>query len=253
MTPSKDAIEERIETSRAELHETLEELGAKLAPNQIVGEIMTVAKNQVSAVGADMGRRVAENPWPLLLIGAGVTLLVLNNRNREQDSGGEYARLEAARMRTPRLEHEGEEEYGARMHQAHAEALGLKQHAEEAIEQFRSRVRSAVSFVDSEARQMRARMRRGYEQGIQFASEQAVHVREAAMVAGDQTKRLYEDNPLVVGALAMAAGAAIGSATPLSETERRGLTGIANKASDMGAGLLKDAGRAVADARVGVH
>lgn len=80
-----------------------------------------------------------------------------------------------------------------------------------------------------------------------FAKDQAQGLGEKATDARHRAADLYQDTPLAAGALALAIGALIGSATPLSQTEREGLSGVANKASGVGADLAERGARAVQD------
>ena len=56
---------------------------------------------------------------------------------------------------------------------------------------------------------------------------------------------MYDETPLAAGAIALAVGALIGAATPLSRQERDALGGIADKAVSKGADLAERGARAV--------
>ena len=75
-----DQIEQDI-NSRHALNDTIEQLGGKLSPGQIVDEAMGLMQGQFGKLGANLGRQVRDNPIPLLLIGAGIGMLALANRN----------------------------------------------------------------------------------------------------------------------------------------------------------------------------
>ena len=62
-----------------------------------------------------------------------------------------------------------------------------------------------------------------------------------------KAENLYEDTPLAAGAIALAIGALIGSATPLSRPERETLRGVADKAARTGADLAERGARIVED------
>ncbi|RYG29666.1 MAG: DUF3618 domain-containing protein, partial [Burkholderiales bacterium] len=76
-----DKIEAEINRSRHALNDTIEQLGGKLSPGQIVDEALGLAQGQLGQFTGNLGRTVRDNPVPLLLIGAGIGLLMLQNRN----------------------------------------------------------------------------------------------------------------------------------------------------------------------------
>jgi ElaB/YqjD/DUF883 family membrane-anchored ribosome-binding protein len=81
----------------------------------------------------------------------------------------------------------------------------------------------------------------------QLAGEQAHRLSAAAEDARHRTERFYEESPLAVGAIALALGALIGGAAPLSQPERRTLRGAADHAVRTSADLAERGARAVGD------
>ncbi|HYD86869.1 MAG TPA: DUF3618 domain-containing protein [Vitreimonas sp.] len=173
MSVETDRIEADLNQSRSQLSETLDALGNKLSPNHIASEVAGMAKTKAkkiaSGVTHGVTRQARDNPLPLLLIGAGVAWLVVNNRNKAHESQisaedwsseRRYRSLEEARWATPRLPNETDEAYDERVHQAYASALGMKQKAGEALSEFRTRVSHAVEGAKHAAAGARDRIGR---------------------------------------------------------------------------------------------
>ncbi len=78
-----------------------------------------------------------------------------------------------------------------------------------------------------------------------LAEEQAQRLGHAASEARHNAERFYDQSPLAVGAIALAVGALIGGAAPLSQPERRALRGVADTAVRRGAELAERGARAV--------
>lgn len=263
MTTETANIEAEINRSRHALNDTIEALGGKLTPGQIVDEAMGLLKGQAGKLTADLGRQVRDNPLPLLLIGAGVAMYFLHKQGAPPALSDEHAQahsqfsaLEAARTATIRAHDEDEPTWAHRLHEVEAEALGLKQEAGEAIDAFKQRVKAAGDSLAKAAAGARDRIAAGYSSAThaitggaaaagQFVSDQAHHAKQTAGDLKHGAQTLYADNPLAAGAIGVAIGALIGSFAPLSPVERDHLSGVADLAKDKAANLTEQGARAV--------
>src|SRR5262245_40317053 len=132
MSMETDQIEADIAASRTRLNDTLDAMGGKLSPGQMLDEALGLARGQAGEFTANLGRQVRDNPLPAVLIAAGVAALFLQNKQmphhrlqaHEWDSENRYRALEEARWRTTRLADETEDAFKARLHDAQAVALG---------------------------------------------------------------------------------------------------------------------------------
>ncbi len=248
-----DKIEADINRSRHALNDTIEQLGGKLSPGQIVDEALGLAQGQLGHFTANLGRQVRDNPVPLLLIGAGIGMLMLNARKDQQPSISDddwraehhFRKVEHARANSPRTDNETDEAYSARLHEAHASALNLKQHAGEAVDAFKARVTRTVEGMERRAMNVRDSVQAGISKAGAYAGDQARNIGAVAANAKDQAVDFYDDNPLAAGAIGLAVGALIGSLTPLSSVERGGLQGVADKAARTAADLAERGADAV--------
>jgi ElaB/YqjD/DUF883 family membrane-anchored ribosome-binding protein len=249
-----DKIEADINRSRHALNDTIEQLGGKLSPGQIVDEALGLAQGQVGAFTANLGRQVRDNPVPLLLIGAGIGMLMMNARKDHQaeqisdeDWRNEhhFRKVEHVRANSPRIDNETDEAYSHRLHEAHASALDLKQHAGEAVDAFKARVTRTIEGMERRAMSVRDSMQSGMSKAGTYASEQARNVGAMAANAKDQAGAFYDGNPLAAGAIGLAVGALLGSLAPLSNIERDSLHGVADKAARTAADLAERGADAV--------
>jgi len=299
MSMETDRLEADVQQSRHRLNDTLNELGSKLSPGQMLDEGLGLLKGQAGTFAGKLGRQVRDNPLPVLLIGAGVAWLVLSNRQSSQQANEElgeeqyhqrrYRTIEEARWATPRLPNETDEQYEERVHEAYVKALDLKQMAGEAAHDFKERVKRTVEGIQYAATRAGSRIGRtflgtgrrlggalssagrglgsaysGTRQKLgglasttgerlshlasdakHLAEEQAHRLSQATVEARHRAERFYDASPLAVGAIALAAGALIGAAMPLSQPERRTLRGVADKAVRTGADLAERGVRAV--------
>ena len=251
-----DKIEQDINRSRHALNDTIEQLGGKLSPGQIVDEAVGLIQGQFGQLGSNLGRQVRDNPIPLLLIGAGIGMLVLANRSghmshKESISAEDwraehhFRKIERARESVTRVTDEAEDNFSHRLHEAHATALDLKQHAGEALDVFKARVARTIEGLERRAVFVRDSVQSGVSKAGAFVGDQAKHAGAMAHDAKDQAGAFYNGNPLAAGSIGLAIGVLIGSLTPLSSVERDGLHDVADKAAKAAAELAARGAAAV--------
>lgn len=275
MTEETDRIESQINRSRHALNDTIEQLGGKLSPGQILDETLGLAQGQAGKFTANLGRQVRDNPLPVLLVGAGIAMLFMHRKNGEAQEAStpwsdedwqyetQYRSLESARAGVTRRPGESDEEYRNRLHEAEARALGLEPRNSELPDAFRERVRSAGETLSHTVSGIRRRLGSaahavssgvghaahavgsGVNQAADFVGHQAHNLKEGISTAKHRTQDLYNEYPLAAGAIGLGIGALIGAMTPLSSVERENLQGVADAAAKAGADLAEKGARAV--------
>ncbi|GAM97842.1 hypothetical protein U91I_01471 [alpha proteobacterium U9-1i] len=267
MSMETDRIERDLDQSRHRLNDTLEQLGRKISPGQMVDEALGLAQGQLGQFAGKLGTQVKDNPLPAALIAIGVAWLMAsqNQQHRPRSvamnaddwhSERRYRSIEEARWATPRNTSESDDAYNERVHAAYAKALDLKQQAGEAIHDFKQRVAHAVEGVEKAAAKTRDRIGQAFSNAGEsaqhavanakhFVQDQGVKLGERASHARHQAEDFYEHNPLAVGAALFALGAALGGATPLSNAERENLGGVADEAARRAADLAERGASAI--------
>jgi ElaB/YqjD/DUF883 family membrane-anchored ribosome-binding protein len=170
MSMDTDRLEADVQESRHRLNDTITELGSKLSPGQMLDEGIGLLQGQAGRFAGQLGRQVRDNPLPVVLIGAGIAWLVVSSRKSssaalERQSEDEYHQrryrtIEEARWANPRLPSETDEAYEERVHQAYSSALGLKQLAGEAANEFKDRVKRTVEGIQYAATRAGGRISR---------------------------------------------------------------------------------------------
>ena len=287
MTDETDRIEAQINRSRHALNDTIEQLGGKLSPGQILDEALGLAQGQAGQFTANLGRQVRDNPLPVLLVGAGIAMLFLHKKNghaaqassaqwSEEDWGHEsrYRELEAVRASIVRRTDETDDEYDTRVYDAEARVLGVDKGLSELPDAFKQRVKSAGEKLSHTAKGIRDRMgtamhavssgvgraadavtsgvgsaahavSSGASKATHFVGDQAANLKEGLSNARYKTQDLYNEYPLAAGAIGLGIGALVGAMTPLTNTEREQLQGVADAAAKAGADLAEKGARAV--------
>lgn len=231
-----------IEETRAEMGETISAIQEKLSPEHIMGQVKesvreatigraeTVMENigekisqatepaveaagragtAIRQTGSSVVDTIRQNPLPFALIGVGVGMLVVNKYRR--GSGG----YSAGR---------GDYRTGWEAPQPQSPTVIVK--AQGTVGEAVSTVQETVSNVTSQAREQ-----------ISQLGDQA---RERALEASYQLRTTLQERPLVVGAVAMAVGAAVGLAMPATRVEQEYLGEARDKLVDKAQQVAQD-------------
>jgi ElaB/YqjD/DUF883 family membrane-anchored ribosome-binding protein len=201
-------LEREIDQTRADMDRTLGALERKLSPGQLLDEAMGFAREHGGELASNLGRSVKENPMPALLTAVGVVwMLASSNRPRASRAYANGDRFEQRDFRSGELATSGSEssswsETGERARSSAQDAMsGIGQRAKaaadsvgEKLSSSRDTVRATIGRTSDSALAQGQRMREGFQ-------------------------NLFEEQPLVIGALGVALGAAIGAALPRTEQE----------------------------------
>jgi len=198
-------LEREIDATRAELQATLEELEHRLSPSDLLGQLWGQVRRHGGEFGENLGHSLKENPVPALLTSIGIAWMMASN-GRRHDGNGAGRRL---REGGERMSEAGERmrESGGRLRErirgARDAMRGRRETAREGLMSARERMASSAHSMGERARSMSAGARR------------------RAGRAGTGFGHLLEEQPLLLGAIGLAAGAIAGAALPSTEHEDR--------------------------------
>ncbi len=269
-------IESELEQTRARLGTRLDELTRRLSPGQLLDEGLGYARDGDGAdFMRNLRDQVRDNPMPAVLTGIGIAWLAMSRggggtpaRSSSRalvpygETGAEFhadrdAQLHAARedvadrahragAAVTRMTSETDAAFRARVSEAQGKALGVTRQAQETAEAFADRVRAALD----RARESAASMRDSARQGMHRAGDMAASGRDRAAGASDRAARAgayasdagsrlahaVTENPLLLSAMSMTAGALFGALLPKSEFEERQF----GQAGERAAGAAQD-------------
>ena len=222
MTKSSAEIEREVEDARGRIDQTVEALKDKMQPKELIDEatrVMSGASNKVLTTAVEQLR---ENPIPIALIGLGVAWLAIAQTRRGTPRGltGDMANGEGY---YPTYEGYDEDE-GVRA-KVKAKADAAKAKLAQTAETAKARLSAASQVAGEGVTGAKAR-----------AAELTAAARAKAGEYGGYAKQRFDDTlaaePLVIGALGVAVGAAIGAALPSTPVERRYFGPARTKAAD---------------------
>lgn len=211
-------LEREADRARASIESTLEALERRLSPGELVDQVLRVARENGGVFGRNLATQVRNNPLPVLLTGVGMAwLLTASDRPPRRAAPGSS----------------GYRERAAAMGQSAGErASAMTESARDTATRAGESARATADQARQRAHDMADRAR----EGASHAREGVAQARTAALGAAhglaDSTRAgaeslwegydyLKREQPLVLGALAVAAGALVGAMLPQTRTEDR--------------------------------
>lgn len=220
MTASTSALEQEAERHRAEMAETAEKLRAKLTPGQLIDEVAhTLRDGDWSQALANLKTQVRDNPLALGLVGAGVACLMWGSPARPSPATTYHApagsRMTAAAGSIASSR--------AAADAAGAAAGSVADGVSNAAHALADGVASAGDRASSAAAAMKDGVASGMSGVSDAAHTAADRTRDAVRSMEREASAIIEREPLVLGAVGMAIGAALGALLPQSAFEEKHL------------------------------
>jgi gas vesicle protein len=255
------SIEANIERDRAAFASTLGELEERVSVEKLAEDALGMIRDNAAAYTNTIDRAVRSNPMAVAMIGAGIAWLVMGKKKSSSAS----SRPEAI----SRWESEGGSvSYPAHTSQAkdeadwfqkieelrHAASDKLRQIAESsrsALDQTRDYAAEKAAVVSGLAQDMTSGFRHGLDDMTEAAREKIIQTRQRAYQARQNASRsmsngmtspgtMIEEHPLIAGAVALAAGAALAASLPRTRTEDRWLGSESDRLMAEAADLLRE-------------
>jgi Protein of unknown function (DUF3618) len=216
-------IEREVRQSRAEVEQTLDAIGARLSPGELLDQAIGYFRDgRGGEFARNLGDSVTQNPIPLTLVGVGLAWMMLggqrfarNGEHLESDyweDDPEWAEdhyVGLAEEGTAYLHPGADLRSGGSVGDDLSEAGGT---ARDRLGEFGDQARDAAA----QARERVGRAAARVADRAQDARRRAQHYGRRARQG---VLRSLDEQPLVLGAIGLAIGAALGAALPPSKAE----------------------------------
>lgn len=251
-------IREEIKKTRANISQTIDTLQNRLDPERLKGEARTKVRDatigRLEDMADNMSRKanrvrynivdtIKENPIPAALVGLGLGWLLVegfNQSSREDvywterryyptgegvyssstyevgsyEAGDEYR----SRSRVRETFDEARDKTGEAVDRARERAGELGQQAKDQAAELGYRAKAQAQQLGSEVRDRVENMGEEVQEQVEYLSDQA---RYQARRAKGQFDTMLDENPLAVGAAALALGMVVGLSVPETRYENR--------------------------------
>jgi hypothetical protein len=236
-------IEREVQQSRAEIEHTLDAIGERLSPGELVDQALGYFR---SGRGVDfvrnLGDSVAQNPIPVALMGVGLAWMMFGGQRLgraggyrepaywEEDLDPDEGDLDPVEAQYAGFAEEDIAYMGPEAGTGAGLAENLSGTGETTTEGTMSHLGDKARYAGDQARRAGEKARRAAREARERfgragtgMAHRAADVRARARYHGRRAKegmlRSLEQQPLVLGAIGLAIGAAIGAALPATETE----------------------------------
>jgi ElaB/YqjD/DUF883 family membrane-anchored ribosome-binding protein len=194
---SPSDLEREGEQIRADLDRTLDEIERKLSPGEILDRSVDFLRNNGSEFVREAGETVRNNPIPVLLTAAGLIWLTTSIATRHRSRG-----------------YENLEDYGHNDGGIRSKVDEARSRMSNAAHRVGDRVNDVTDRVSGKAHEVADRTRGRVSSTMHSMRDRTQGVRSDLM-------NLVQEQPVALGALALAAGALIGAALPITQYENR--------------------------------
>lgn len=284
-TNGKDSaqLEREVEAQRQRIENRIGEIRERLSPGQLMDEVLSYTKDGGKTFASGFGQTISNNPLPAALLGISLIWLMSGQGPRlsaphadraprrdeteypyatvtggmrrighaADDSGQWYSEFEDTggkryKAESNKLGHR----MGAFMDDAGRKFGGFIDDAGHRVRDFQDEAGNRFDDATGWASHRWHDVQQGVGEAIGHVAEQAQHLGSATQHQVDRASNAlmsgFNSQPLVAGAMAFAAGAALGSALPHTEQEDKLMGKVADKTRQQAAGAaaeLYDAGK----------
>ncbi len=198
-------IERNIDETRADVRETLAALEQRLSVDRLLELTVGRIRDRGGEFASNLSDAATQHPIPLVLTSIGLGWLMLMSRR----NGGSAVRPTGS-MRD--------------------RAAGVRDRVMSAGDRVSEQAKGAVDSSREAFDYAAESMRDAASRAAQMTRSQVESAREGAAHAQERMQRLLDEQPLVLGALGLAAGALIGALLPSTEAEDRLVGDVREKA-----------------------
>jgi hypothetical protein len=233
MTKTAADVEREVEASRSDLDRTVEALKDKMTPGQLFDEASRAMGGAGQQVLSKFVEQAKENPMPLAVMGLGLAWLMSSSGKKGASGGGAY-RSGYGPGNYPESFDEprsfaSDGAGGGLADKAHA----LSDKASDAVSGAKDRLSSVKGAAGESARR-----------AAETVGSAAGAVMDKAGAYGHQAQQTFsqvlESEPLLIGAVGLLVGAAIGAALPSTEIEDRTVGPMRDKLLQKGKGAAQE-------------
>ena len=227
-TDDTDQIERDLAQTRARMDRRLDELGDRLAPNQLVNDALA---HVTGGDGADFAQtliaKAKANPIPAALAAIGVAWLMASSQDnaRASRTADLPTRLRSAEAGVVRLQDEHPDVHASRLDDARGQVLGVARNASDTAASYGQRIKEAIASATESLKDV------SHDVGSN-ASGVVDQLRGG--------KGGLAGNPVVLGSAAALVGLVAGVLIPISEKEEHALGTVADRLRTQGRDLAQD-------------
>jgi hypothetical protein len=232
-------LEHDAEMARARVADTAESIRNRMTPGQLIDEFSGLFSGGDGAAAlGNLKAQVRDNPLPLTLIGTGLAWLMLGNAPATNSTS-----KPSRRTSNPDYSDSNGMDTAAFADRAGDATDGMVSAVGSSARAVGDLVSDAVaavgSMADQSAQQARGNLSEGKRWVDSVANSTTSGARDLSAKARQSAADLFESEPLVIAALGLAVGTAIGAMLPRTSLEDQNLGAYSDKLRDTAQDLME--------------
>jgi hypothetical protein len=257
-----DRIERDLARTRARMDGRLDELQDHLTPKQMLNDAFGYFRGgDGSDFTRDLVTRARANPIPVALAGIGIAWLMASGQGSGPTAsapGAKYRapairsedlemRLRIAEGQVQRFDHDDDDSYANRLHDARGKVVGVARNASDTAASYGQRIKDAIASAAQSVRETSHDLTAGASDTFDRLGTGAAHHGVALQEGTQDMARSARDalssvagNPFALGAIAALVGVVAGAVIPTFEEEEAALGSMATKVRTGARDLAQD-------------
>jgi hypothetical protein len=223
------AIERRIDATRADMRATLEALERRLSMDRLIELTIGRVRERGGEFAGNLTDAATQNPVPMLLTSIGLGWMMLTSRRGPRPSYSTAGTRSTMAGVGDKMSGIGDKMSGVAGSMSDT-LHGMSDSMHGAVDSTRERLHGAAESTRERLEQSAESLRHGASRAAAATREQVEYAREQVDYARERMTRLLDEQPLMIGAIGLAAGAILGALLPTTEHEDRWLGEARDKA-----------------------
>jgi hypothetical protein len=213
-----EQLEREADSARSALEGTLAELEHRLSPGEMLDRVMDVVKRHGGEFGDNLLTQVRNNPLPTILAGVGMTWLM--TASKRPPPQGHWRSSESGRRYDGDEDIDATERWSSAAASARDAAASTADSAADSAKRAGESAFAATTDAVERAADTASRTAHRAADTTRHAAERVANAsRTSVQGMTDGYAYLCREQPFVLGAIALAAGAALGALLPSTPTE----------------------------------
>jgi hypothetical protein len=212
-----ETLEREVNQTREEMNQTLDSLERKLTAGQLLDQCLKFFGKSGSEIGNSIGNCIKENPMPVALTATGIAWMIFGSGNRSARDYSAYTHN--------RIDYSDDGPLAGMGEKLESTSTAARSQLASSKEAMKEGVNMATDTMKDTLKQTTGTVKETVKRTTNTAQMQAERAREGF-------NSLLEEQPLILGALGIALGAAIGAVLPSTEQEDRLVGEMRDKAME---------------------
>jgi gas vesicle protein len=220
-----------IRIAQERLGDTVEEIGERFNPTRLkeelksdirdatIGKVENMAQQtaeMVSDAQRSLMQSIRENPVPVVMVGIGLGWMILNASRKHTGSDSQY---DDYQRRGSRSRYDDQQSASWSTMYDDEQGRDYDRQQSGTIDRAKHKASEVADSVKEKTSRIADRAQRKASEVGERAEEMADRVADETRMQSRRVERAFQDNPLVIGAAALALGLAAGLAIPSTEKE----------------------------------